>query len=667
MKNVIWLLLLVGGSNSFSDIKHSAERQHLELQNILKNPGFEQGMYGWVPGAGSGSALVTTATTNANVESGGVSVSLTPTGNSTFWSVSVPTPGGYVGRTCMFKIRYKGGQDVAVYTLRAIINAGFPANSTTNIPASTNWTTAVTYAHCGSAGQTMKLGVYSGSAAATIYLDSAYVGPAYAVDGWKDPIGDSSTLHKNFLRNPGAEEGDVFWAKDSGTLYPTQTAANVFSGKNSVYWSPPASNSAMYTVTQTVPSGLYGKNCLATFQYKGGASSFTSDIVHNGASSISSSTAIVASTYWTKAEVPFVCPTSGNVRIQIRNGSSTADFWVDDAYMGENYLVQPNSVNSSLELTNLGLSASVASNALTVALKTKSGADPSAGDPVKIAFRDPTITTGNYVQRTATAATSLVISSGSTLGHVAAAVEYIYVFALDNAGVIELAASSSPAYEQLPFTTTAEGGAGAADSPAVHYSTTARTSKSFRLIGRITISEATAGTWASAPLAIELAPFTVPVAQSSNRKSNSATAGVGGIAVSASSGAFSTTSTSLVDVTNLAVTLTTSGRPVQLMIISDGSTPETGWRVANITNPHTSNIGNLRYLRDGATTVAYWTIKALFPSVTTNTVESGFPLPVVDPVPAGTYAYKVQIDCSVSTAFCTSAALDYQKLVAFEL
>lgn len=164
--------------------------------------------------------------------------------------------------------------------------------------------------------------------------------------------------------------------------------------------------------------------------------------------------------------------------------------------------------DSSYELTNLSIAASVGSSALTIALKTKAGDDPSAGSPVKIAFRNATLTTGTYTQVSATAATSLVISSGSTMGFTSAVADNIYIYAINNAGTIELAASTALWIDEgTVYTSTAEGGAGGADSRSVLYSTTARTAVAIRLIGKLKATEATAGTWATAPSEISLPPF----------------------------------------------------------------------------------------------------------------------------------------------------------------
>lgn len=157
------------------------------------------------------------------------------------------------------------------------------------------------------------------------------------------------------------------------------------------------------------------------------------------------------------------------------------------------------------------LACSVAANALTIALKNAAGNDPTSGDPVKISFRDPTSATGTYAQVSSTAATSVVVSSGSTLGHLSAVSEDIFVYAINNAGTIELAVMTALILDEGSVqTSTAEGGAGAADSRTVLYSTTARSNKAIRLIARLKSTQATAGTWASVPTEIALNP-TLPV------------------------------------------------------------------------------------------------------------------------------------------------------------
>lgn len=141
------------------------------------------------------------------------------------------------------------------------------------------------------------------------------------------------------------------------------------------------------------------------------------------------------------------------------------------------------------------ISASVSSSALTI-----------SASALALDFRSTTLGSGAVTTVTGTPA-NLVISSGSTLGTVNNVASRIVVIALNNAGTIELAAVNISGGNQLDETnlisTTAEGGAGGADSANVIYSATARTSVAYRVIGFIDSTQATAGTWATSPSTIQ--------------------------------------------------------------------------------------------------------------------------------------------------------------------
>lgn len=164
-------------------------------------------------------------------------------------------------------------------------------------------------------------------------------------------------------------------------------------------------------------------------------------------------------------------------------------------------------VRGSYALHNYSIVATVAASALTVALKGADGNNASSTNIIEIGFRNVTSATGTPVQRTVTGALSVVISSGSTLGQNSAKENFIYVYALDNAGTVELAISSSYFDNGTVLSTTAEGGAGAADLITGVYSTTARTSVPVRLLARLRSTQTTAGTWAVVPTEVSLLPF----------------------------------------------------------------------------------------------------------------------------------------------------------------
>lgn len=132
--------------------------------------------------------------------------------------------------------------------------------------------------------------------------------------------------------------------------------------------------------------------------------------------------------------------------------------------------------------------------------------------------------------------------------------------------------------------------------------------------------------------------------------------------ISSSSGTFSTTSTSLVDVTNLTVTITTAGRPVWLGLISDGS-GNTAQLVANAASD-TAVGGSFEFFRD-STSISRTTMN------TTNAASSTLmqiTLPCsslwhIDVPSSGTYTYKLQASATTGDTLTVQRC----KLVAYEL
>jgi hypothetical protein len=171
-------------------------------------------------------------------------------------------------------------------------------------------------------------------------------------------------------------------------------------------------------------------------------------------------------------------------------------------------------VGSGLAPANFAIAASVGSSALTVSLTTPTGSTPSATSPVSIPFRSSTATTGTLTTRVVTAATTLVISSGSTMGFSSATPGSLWLVAFDDAGTVRLGLINClsgvdiyPLAAHRIASSTAEGGAGGADSAHVFYTGTAVTSKAYAILGRLSWETGltTAGTWDAVPTRINLA------------------------------------------------------------------------------------------------------------------------------------------------------------------
>lgn len=142
----------------------------------------------------------------------------------------------------------------------------------------------------------------------------------------------------------------------------------------------------------------------------------------------------------------------------------------------------------------LPIDASVAANALTITLQ-----------PCVLDFRSATLGSGTVNTRTVPAAIMLTVPSSATLGTTSAQQSRLVVLAIDNAGTVELAVVNLTGGVQLDEAGTINTTAISAGSTSAStiYSTSARTGVAYRVVGYVQSTQATAGTWATAPSLIQ--------------------------------------------------------------------------------------------------------------------------------------------------------------------
>lgn len=134
-------------------------------------------------------------------------------------------------------------------------------------------------------------------------------------------------------------------------------------------------------------------------------------------------------------------------------------------------------------------------------------------------------------------------------------------------------------------------------------------------------------------------------------------------ALSSSSGAFSTTSTSDTDVTNLSVSFKATGKGmVQIMLVSDGSANK-----SYLSPYHGTNMAQMHFkiLRD-STVIAFGDIGCTGGLRVPPSAVTG-----IDQPSAGTYTYKVQVarntDSPLSSGGSHSCFVYYCKLLVKEI
>lgn len=254
---------------------------------------------------------------------------------------------------------------------------------------------------------------------------------------------------------------------------------------------------------------------------------------------VTASGATITTPSATDVAAPFVCAILNNSGGSITvdgNGSQTVDGSVSLSLAsgqgvflftdGSNWFTAgaPGALNGNQvgygELLNGTIVESNAANATTYALKSLAGSDPSSADPVFIAFRNVAAATGDYVYRSVTSALSLTISVGSTLGATNGVPFKLWLVLFDDGGTVRLGIVNTTSgtnilpLGQFPIaSSTVEGGAGAADSAHVFYSSAAVASKPYIPVAYASYESglATAGTWNVSPTRIQLYGPGVPL------------------------------------------------------------------------------------------------------------------------------------------------------------
>lgn len=180
--------------------------------------------------------------------------------------------------------------------------------------------------------------------------------------------------------------------------------------------------------------------------------------------------------------------------------------------------IELNGAYTGFANSNIGLSASVASNILTVNLTDNAGSTPSSTSPVFLNYRNSTASTGSTAFVAQTSALSIsTYATGATLGTASSVPFRIWVVCFNNSGTNVLALWQSVSGGQTPTALAPLNEAGIASASSMTGSATSAgtfycpngttiTSMPYRILGYLEWSSGltTAGTYASGPTTIQV-------------------------------------------------------------------------------------------------------------------------------------------------------------------
>lgn len=192
--------------------------------------------------------------------------------------------------------------------------------------------------------------------------------------------------------------------------------------------------------------------------------------------------------------------------------------------------LDPTAIPYGCIMLNGTLVATVAANVLTITLLTKAGVSPSATDPVYVKFRSVTAANADDTTLTITSAMSVTVSNGSMLGVISNSFAFrIWVVMFNDGGTARLGVigpataranitGATTTFSIYPLrawgiaSSTAEGGAGAADAEGTFYTTVAVSSKAYATLGWFSWETGlpTKGSWSAGPTRGQLVDITSP-------------------------------------------------------------------------------------------------------------------------------------------------------------
>lgn len=253
------------------------------------------------------------------------------------------------------------------------------------------------------------------------------------------------------------------------------TAGTLTSNGNTVIG---ASSSKTLTVNASLASSIL-LNANTTY-YIGGATLGLQGVYIGGTSTFTTCIKSAATASWT-----LNLPTTAGSNLQVLQTDGSGNTSWQTVY------------TDPTARQNYGISSSVGSSALTINLIGANGSTASATNPVNINFRSATSSNGTPVFVQCTGSLSLIVPSGATIGTANSVSSFLYLYAVNNAGTIELAvAGANGLFDEGTIQNTTNLTSGSS-SAQVLYGTVGRTGVAVRLLGRLKVNESTAGTWAS--------------------------------------------------------------------------------------------------------------------------------------------------------------------------
>lgn len=142
------------------------------------------------------------------------------------------------------------------------------------------------------------------------------------------------------LDNTDAELSTSNWTASGGAF--TRTTTNPINGAGSFSWDASAASQTLRSDAVTIPERLQGAQCFARMYYRTSATDYEFEVVDGSNALIADQTQYLTlpdtpnSGADTKvAEISFICPASGSLKVELQSASDAAEIVFDDVVLGQ--------------------------------------------------------------------------------------------------------------------------------------------------------------------------------------------------------------------------------------------------------------------------------------------------------------------------------------------
>lgn len=139
----------------------------------------------------------------------------------------------------------------------------------------------------------------------------------------------------SLLENGGFEAGKAGWTSSGGTFAIATSGSNLLVDKASATFDASATSQYIQSKLYTVPNGMYGSSCSASFEYLGGDTNLKLVVLDGTAAVLATRTLESAATIKRSFGTTFQCPTSGTFRVRLESTADAAIIALDKFKLGE--------------------------------------------------------------------------------------------------------------------------------------------------------------------------------------------------------------------------------------------------------------------------------------------------------------------------------------------